>query len=247
MKKIVVLIAFLSLAATAAQAQQLRGDVRFGFQMSPAFSWMATSTNKINTSGTNLGLKLGMIGEYYFQENYAISSGIGFFFNTGGTLLHERAGNFWVNSDLPEACRNLSRDAKLKYSLQYVEIPIGLKMRTREFGYIRYYIEPNLGLGFRTQAKGDITNRGGEECQDLSIRSDVTLFNLFWGLGGGMEYSVSENTSLLAGLGMQFGFADVTRNNNDKAFPDPDDMTITIDERSKGVIRALVLRLGVMF
>lgn len=243
MKKIVVLIAFLSLAITAAQAQQLRGDVRFGFQMSPAFSWMATSTNKINTSGTNLGLKLGMIGEYYFQENYAISSGIGFFFNTGGTLLHERAGNFWVNSDLPEACRNLSRDAKLKYSLQYVEIPIGLKMRTREFGYIRYYIEPNLGLGFRTQAKGDITNRGGEECQDLSIRSDVTLFNLFWGLGGGMEYSVSENTSLLAGLGMQFGFADVTKNQD----------TVILEngslaaEKSKGIIRALVLRLGVMF
>jgi opacity protein-like surface antigen len=243
MKKIVAFIAFLSLAATTAQAQQLRGDVRFGFQMSPAFSWMATSTNKINTSGTNLGLKLGMVGEYYFQESYAISSGIGFFFNTGGTLLHERAGNFWVNSDLPEACRNLSRDAKLKYSLQYVEIPIGLKMRTREFGYVRYYIEPNLGLGFRTQAKGDITNRGGEECQDLSIRSDVALFNLFWGLGGGLEYSVSENTSLLAGLGMQFGFADVTKNQD----------TVILEngslaaEKSKGVIRALVLRLGVMF
>lgn len=241
MKKIVAFSAFLALAITVAQAQ-VNGDVRFGFQLSPGFSWMSTSTNKINTSGSNLGLKLGMVGEFYFRENYAVSTGIGFFFNTGGTLLHERPGNFWVNSELPESCRDLPAKAKLKYSMQYVEIPVGLKMRTREFGYMRYYLEPNVGLGFRTQAKGDITNQG-DECQDINIRGDVNLFNLFWGLGGGIEYSVSESTSLVGGVGMQFGFADATK----------DDDTVILEngnpaeEKSKGVVRAFIIRLGVMF
>ncbi|HQU60765.1 MAG TPA: PorT family protein, partial [Saprospiraceae bacterium] len=92
MKKIVAIPAFLVLSLIMLHAQN--GNVRFGFQLSPAFSWMSTSTNKINTNGTNLGLKLGMVGEFYFQENYAVTSGLGFFFNTGGTLLQERPGNF---------------------------------------------------------------------------------------------------------------------------------------------------------
>ena len=241
MKKIVVFTAFLTFLLADVQAQ----DVRFGFQLSPAFSWMTSNTNKVNSSGTNLGLKLGMVGEYYFQENYAVTSGLGFFFNTGGTLLHERAGNFWVNSELPESCRAATENktmTKLKYNLQYVEIPLGLKMRTREFGYLRYFIEPHLGLGFRTQATGDITSEGAE-CQDINIRSDVNLLNLFWCINGGIEYSVSESTSLVGGAGLQFGFADASK----------DDDTVILEngtqaaEKSKGSIRAFVIKLGVIF
>ena len=243
MKKIVAFTAFLTLLLISGQAQ----DVRFGFQLSPAFSWMSANTNKINSSGTNLGLKLGMVGEFYFQENYAVTSGLGFFFNTGGTLLHERAGDFWVNSELPESCRSATKSStmtKLKYNLQYVEIPLGLKMRTREFGYIRYFIEPHLGFGFRTQANGDITSEG-EACKDLNIQSDVNLLNLFWGINGGIEYSISESTSLVGGAGLQFGFADATK----------DDDTVFLEnnpnnpaaEKSKGAIRAFVIKLGVIF
>ena len=245
MKKIVVFTAFLTLFLTAAQAQ----DVRFGFQLSPAFSWMTSNTNKINSSGTNLGLKLGMVGEFYFQENYAVTSGLGFFFNTGGTLLHERAGKFWVNSELTESCRSATESntmTKLKYNLQYVEIPIGLKMRTREFGYIRYFIEPHLGFGFRTQATGDVTVTGsGGDCSDINIQKDVNLLNLFWGINSGIEYSISENTSLVGGVGLQFGFADATKD-DDVVYLDNNPNT-PADEKSKGSIRAFVIKLGVIF
>lgn len=244
MKKIVAISAFLTFISMAVQAQ----DVRFGFQLSPAFSWMTTNTNKINNSGTNLGLKLGMVGEYYFRENYAVTSGIGFFFNTGGTLLHERRGDFWVNSEVSENCRQATKNetmTKLKYNLQYVEIPLGLKMRTREFGYLRYFLEPHLGLGFRTQANGDITVRsGGADCMDINIQEDVNPLNLFWGLNGGIEYSISESTSLVGGAGLQFGFADVSKDDDTVFLEDGATMAA---EKSKGSIRAFVIRLGVIF
>jgi hypothetical protein len=166
------------------------------------------------SNGTNLGLKMGLMGEFYFQENYALATGLGFSFNSGGTLLHSNTGIYWANSEVPADCAFFMEEQQapnLKYSIQYVEIPIGLKMRTREFGYIRYFMEPNVGIGFRTQAKGDIRNADdAEECNDINIRPDVRLLNLFWGLNGGIEYSVSESTSLVAGIGLQFGFTDVT-------------------------------------
>ena len=75
MKKIVMVLGIFLGVCSLSTAQVEFEDVRFGFQMSPTFSWMNANVTTINTSGTNLGLKLGMMGEYYFRENYAVTGG----------------------------------------------------------------------------------------------------------------------------------------------------------------------------
>lgn len=244
MKKIVAISAFLLGFSLVATAQEL---IRFGFQVSPAFSWMSSNSSRINTSGTNLGIKLGMVGEYYFQENYAFTTGIGFHFNSGGTLLYDNPGSYWKKTDLPDPLTSLSADTKLKYDIQYLEIPAGLKMRTREFGYIRYFLEPNIVFGFRTQARGTIKDPGknGEDEEKYNIQKEVNALNLSWGLRGGIEYTISENTSLVGGIGFQVGFTDATDDNGTEF----DSSTPSGERRedSKGTVRAIVLRLGVMF
>ncbi|MEL6923599.1 MAG: hypothetical protein AAFO94_06075 [Bacteroidota bacterium] len=104
MRKIVMLSAFLLSVISASQAQ---GDIRFGFQLSPSFSWMSTDNNRINSAGTNLGLKLGVLGEFYFRPNYAFIGGLGLTFNQGGTLKHDFGGNFWPDSDLSNPNLNM--------------------------------------------------------------------------------------------------------------------------------------------
>lgn len=246
MKKIVVLTVFFTFWFGAAHSQ---GDLRFGFQLSPTFGWMNTNLNNISTQGTNLGLKLGMIGEYYFRENYAFSTGIGFYFNAGGTLFHERGGSYWQEADVPAVAREAMEDGeiKLKYSIQYVEIPAALKMRTREFGYLRYYVEPSIILGFETQATGSVKGPGvGDEAEKINIRKEVNSLNMFWGIGGGVEYSISDNTALVGGLAFQTGFLDATRDKSSDYFQNgnPNEPR---EENSKGRVNAIVLKLGVMF
>ena len=241
MKKIVVFAAFLILLQQAAFSQEFR----FGFQISPTFSWMSTSNNKINSNGTNLGLRLGMLGEKYFAENYAMLFGLGLVFNQGGTLKHDIGGNFWPNSSLSDPTLNDSDDAlpdgiNLKYGLQYVELPFALKMRTQEFGYIRYFFEiPRITLGINTQSRGAITG-GGIDTEKEDISDDVVFFNTSWGIGGGLEYSVNESTALVGGIFYQQGFADVTKDKN----------AVQSDgtaENSKGTIKSITIRIGVMF
>lgn len=72
---------------------------------------------KINFSGINLGFKLGMIGEYYFCENYVFISGIGFYFNNGGILLYDFGGLYWFNFDFFFLLDILFNNVKLKYSI----------------------------------------------------------------------------------------------------------------------------------
>ncbi len=245
MKKIVALGAFFFALTVFLQAQN---DIRFGFQLSPTFNWMNTTTNRINQSGTNLGVKLGMIGEFYFRENYAFSSGIGFAFNSGGTLQHEVGGKYWTKSELSTTLDTLPQGVKLKYGLQYVEIPIGLKMRTREFGYLRYFAEPGLVLGFRSQSKGKIEGVGvGDEGKDINIRKEVNAINLSWGISGGIEYTLSESTSLVGGVGIQIGFTDATDDNGTPFDPRRNWPDSNPREDSKGKVNAFVIKLGVIF
>jgi hypothetical protein len=240
MKKIVILAAFLCNVLTISA----QDDIRFGFQLSPSFSWMSTDNNKINPSGTNLGLKLGMIGEYLIGENYAFSTGLGFAFNSGGTLLHDYGGQYWTKSDLPSTLDSLSNGSKLKYGVQYLEIPIGLKMRTNEFGYIRYFLEPGISIGIKTQARGVINDPGqsGENEEKFNITKEVNGIYMSWGVGGGIEYSLSTSTSLIAGLGFQIGFTDVSDDNGTVFDPRGNR-----SEDAKAIINAITIKLGILF
>jgi hypothetical protein len=246
MKKIIAIGAFLCIALPSVFAQV--DNVRFGVQLSPALSWMSTDDNKINRAGTNLGLKLGMISEFYFRENYAFVTGIGFAFNQGGTLQYDyNGGSFWSRSGLsPRLDTIATKGVKLKYGLQYVEIPLMIKMRTREFGYIRYFLEPGLILGFRSQSRGSIIAPGvgtGDEAQKINIKRDVNGINISWGLNAGVEYSLSESTALIGGIGFQIGVVDVTGDKGTVI----DSSGAYKQDKSRGIVSAINFKLGLLF
>ncbi len=233
MKKIVAIVAFFFVAHATVLSQN--GELQLGFQVSPMFSIMSTDDNKINSDGTNLGLKLGMRGEFYFRENYALMVGLGFAFNSGGTLRYEQFSDTWQSSDLPAGVSApFPGGTELKYSLQYVEIPFGLKFKTKEFGYLRYYAEmPVFTLGFKSQARGAISYTGFSEDQ-IDIKKEVIPIALSWGFGGGVEYSLGGETALVGGVAYQRQFTDATKN-----------YSSVVD--SKGIITNIIIHIGVMF
>ncbi|MEL6143471.1 MAG: outer membrane beta-barrel protein, partial [Bacteroidota bacterium] len=156
-------IAFYCCLFTAATlyAQPGQGDLRLGFQLSPTFSWMNTNDNLINSDGTNLGLKTGLLAEFFFQENYSISTGLNFHFNAGGTLFYEDSYetiDIWNDGVDIVSDTSFSGGTAFKYGLQFLEIPLGLTLRTREFGYLRYYVRPAVTLGILTQSRGEVKN-----------------------------------------------------------------------------------------
>jgi len=107
MKKIAFIILLFILGfQSVAQAQN---DIRFGFQVSPNFTWINSNDNTINRDGSNIGLKLGVMGELYFAERYALTGGLGFAFGQGGALTHETGGNFFKESDLSNPLLNVGQ------------------------------------------------------------------------------------------------------------------------------------------
>jgi len=233
MKKI-VLFALLFMGITSVYAQ---GDIRLGFQASPVISWMTTNNNSIVGSGSNVGFKMGLIAENYFQENYAITSGLGLVFNQGGTLNHELGGNFFPTAELSDTTyNNLPNNVDVGYNLQMLEIPIGIKLRTNEIGFFRYFGEIPFLLHLRTQARGKFLDTSKE-----NITKDTGLLNISWGVGGGVEYGITDSTSAIAGIYFHNGLLDMTANKRTQ-------LTDTGEEEdSKAIINSLTIRLGVLF
>ena len=198
-----IFLIFLLNIIIAVNANSQIENMQFGLQLSPTFSWMSSNSNQINSNLVPpLGIKIGAIGELMFNERYSLVGGVGLAFNQGGTLRYNDGIIPVSELSKPELkdILNTATDVDLKYSLQYLEIPVGIKMRSNEFGYIRYYVKiPEITLGFRTKARADIQADGIDTKSEL-FNDDVSFLNMFWGLGGGLEYSISQNTRLIGGL-----------------------------------------------
>jgi Outer membrane protein beta-barrel domain len=260
MRKALLLTALMVALCASIQAQ----TYRFGLQASPSFTWLKTDNNIINSNGTNTGLRLTVLAEYYFKENFAVVTGIGFHFNAGGQLKYDLAGNYWPDVDYVGTVIDVTKQApypvfapgtNLRYKARYLEIPLGLKMRTSEFGPMRAFLEaPLFHFGFRGRSAGDISGSVSED--GLDIRQQVGGLNLSWGLGAGIEYNISDESAVVAGIFYNQGFTDFTKDSgylisgvNDNGTPaDPLDDTFTsISEDSKAVLNNIMVRIAFMF
>jgi hypothetical protein len=138
------------------------------------------------------------------------------------------------------------KETRFRHSISYVEIPIGLKMRTQEGGnHIRYFAEPQITFGFLSKAQGAIVGSNNLDQENIVIKSEVSNINLSWGVGGGIEYVIANNTAIVGGVYFQRGFKDVTT--DDGTVFDDDKKSNPRADKSKGVINSLTIRLGVMF
>ena len=210
---------------------------RFGLQAAPSLNWFKTDTKGIEGDGAKLGFSWGFMAEYYFADNYAIATGM----NLGGYGGKLSATNplALVNYDL---------------TLNYIDIPITVKMRTNEIGYMRYFGQFGITPGINISSKADLvqtytTNFAGVNTtvttttDDVDFQKEIIPLNVGLLIALGAEYSLSGNTSLVLSVSFHNGFLDIA----DFSVPDP---TATNFNNSKDVkvnANAVRLNVGILF
>ncbi|MCS6929336.1 MAG: PorT family protein [Saprospiraceae bacterium] len=251
MKKILFLLTLLVLLKPVGiQAQRQQEQVfRFGIHTSPTWSWMRTDDKFLEGTGLNWGLKMGVQGEYYFAANYALTGGLGLAFAHGGELLNGYpAAVLLPNTNVSDPLIDtLSKDARVHYSLRYVELPVSLRFRggSGEDSPLRFYAEaPIFTLGFLSAANGNIRGNVPVRGEDENIKRDVTSLALSWGFGAGVEYELTQSLIAVGGIQFQQIFTDITTN---KGSVLPPNATQWRREESRATANAITLRLGVFF
>ena len=168
---------------------QEAGRTRFSFVLNPQISWLKTNNVLAEAKGSLPGYNFGIIVDRFFDDNYAFCTGLTINTN-GGKLQYPMLG---TNQPYTET-----------YRLKYLEIPIGLKLRSEDMHRTNFY--GRFGLSQQINIKAvDINGK--------DISDQVKLFDLGYHLGAGIEYSVGGRNALIFGLLFNNGFADVTKKN----------------------------------
>ena len=140
---------------------------------------------------------------------------------------------------------------------QYVNIPLFIKMKTKEIGYLTYFGQFGLNTSIKTKARstdaGDIisaTNLASSDLDDLDIEKEVNLFKLAGSIGGGFEYNLSESTSLSVGIVFDYGFTSLTKKTSDHVIAIENGQATTefesyTDQNNKA--NAVRLTIGILF
>lgn len=208
MKKL--LFSILSLfSALILHAQQNAGPYygfRLGLTAHPTFGFIKAENGKAD--GVSLGFAYGLMGDFNFAENYS--------FTTGLTVTTINGKSTEINPQ-PYAA-NTSQTGNLaynlKYKMQYIEVPLTIKLKTSKLGNLRWFGQFGLSNDFRIGAKQN-AKLGNQVLADDSNATDWTRFyraGLI--IGGGAEFDIDGHTSLMTGLTLNNGFTNISTNEN---------------------------------
>ncbi|OPL13491.1 MAG: hypothetical protein AVO34_06380 [Firmicutes bacterium ML8_F2] len=228
-KHLIIFLLFSFLAAATTVAQQK--PFVFGFQAGPNIGWMKPDAAGYSSDGVKIGFSWGFIADFYLMENYGITSGFDVIFLNGGIRMPHHKVN---------APDTISGILNRKYRLKYIQIPLTLRMRTKELGPFRIYGKIGLGSSFLIGAKADdefIPPTGEPLKEEVDIYDDITFMRESLILGAGVEFLLGGSTSIIAGLVFNNGFMDILKGQNNT------DPTIN----NKAFANFLAFNVGIVF
>lgn len=195
----------------------------FGFKFAPTFAWIKPDSKGLERDGSKLGFSYGIVTEFRIQDNYAFATGLQVTYR-GGRLNYRYADDA------------ANPEFSYKLNLQYVEIPITLKMKTNEFGKMRYFGQFGLEPGFNIRSKVDyeLESRGTSQVgwvldteYDEDFSEYVNSFNLSMIIAAGLEYKLSGSTVLFGSFEFNNGFVDIFKKVKQPVKEDADSATAT--------------------
>lgn len=214
-------------------------NLRMSLVASPQISWLKSDYKNVDKDGSTLGINAGLNVDYFFTDNYGVV--LGLTISTMGGKLNYMDSIPFKTADKTLLLESKS-GSKVRYRLQYLEMPISLKFKTNEIGYITYFGQLGLTPMFNIGAKADISadNFGIDK---EKINKEVNVFNAAYHIGGGLEYNLGGNTSVIAGLFYTQGFVDVTTNIDNQEI----DGIKYSRKKDKTTLGSVMLKLGIMF
>lgn len=217
-----------------AQAQDEEKPFRFGLHASPSITWLKPDLQEYDNEGTRLGFSYGMLAEFSISNNYSLSTGIDISY-FGGKLKYE---DELEEYNLPDPNNEIG-EITSTYNLQYLQIPLMIKMSTNEIGYFTYFANIGLGTSIRLGASVEDkhSTNGGENTHTIdNLNDDIALLKESLIIGVGSEYALGNNITIVGSVNFNNGFTTTIKRDN-----------FQLEKQGNAIANYVELKLGLLF
>ena len=188
MKKIIFTLFIVILMTINASAQYK--PFQFGLKIEPGIGWAKLDSENPYNNKAKMNFNWGFVGNFYFVENYGMSTGFNIKF---------------INCEY-----SFENAITRTIQTQYLEIPLGMTMRTEMINDIRIMGNVSYGMGFLLDVNEKNYNAVGEEII-MSAQYAKMRHALIVKLG--VEYYVYKGSCLTAALVFNNNFVNIYKDN----------------------------------
>jgi hypothetical protein len=164
---------------------------------------MTSDLNEIDNYKNNIGFNYGIETNIFWgSENYAITTGLTIN-HAGGNLKYNTDSNFEYAGEI------LPSGTSIKSNLKYLEVPLALKLRSKDFERLNFYTQFGITNLFNLKSEGT-SSEGTLEASNL--KDEFRFYNVALNVGIGIEYNLGENNAITCGAIYNNALLDVTSN-----------------------------------
>lgn len=223
MKKLSILLVFVFSVSFVRSQEKFSG----GIYVSPQISWFKPDNKQVQKEKGRIGFGFGLSSDIALTNAFSLNIGLGFN-NVGGSLKY--LDSIPKIETVDTTYTQISTNTVLKYKLQYIEIPISIKGKTKEIGYVSYFLKFGISPLIRYKAKADITVDSNDD-----FKKEVRAVSFAYHIGGGITYSLKGDTKLLIEVIFKNGLSDIEKIKNYK------------NKDYKNILNILEIRAGIIF
>ncbi|WP_310391502.1 porin family protein [Hymenobacter sp.] len=200
MKKILLSLLALTAAVTSASAQ-----VEIGLKVSPSITSLraeSTSAQAFSSDGSKLSFGGGLVVDYFFGENYAFGTGL-LLTGKGGTISYTETSG---------GVSGLGGNVTQKISMQYLEVPITVKLFTNEVApdaRLYFQVGGSLNVPIGTRVNEGKFYRDPATMQETKASDHITFYDADVLAGLGAEYQLGQSTKVFGGFSYHRGLANI--------------------------------------
>ncbi len=198
-----------------------------GLYFSPEISWFKPDNKKVQSEKSRLSFGFGLTSDIALTNAFSLNIGLGFF-NAGGSLKY--LDSIPEIKAIDTTYVKIPANYILKYKLQYIELPISIKGKTKEIGYISYFLKFGLSPLLRYKSRADITVDSNDD-----IKNEVRAVSFAYHIGTGITYSLKGDTKLLFEGVFRNGLSDIEKIKNYS------------NKDYKNILNVIEIRAGIVF
>lgn len=248
---------------------------RFGLKGTPSINWLKIDDEKTFEKGGSVAkFGYGLIMEFKITDVAWFSTGLQVDYDGGKIKKNDSIGYFYNENDgfLENDFDYLADSSTInkytsymlnsrKYGSMYLTIPLQLRLKTKEIGYMTYF--GNFGLLTSIHIKTRVTDESTSwnsagvaqnvTLEKLDNSKDMNLLRMSLALGGGVEMNLSGSTSLLLGLSFNQGFMNTVKKNSkflidgEKTSALPATDTKPAVQEQKFLSQSITFTIGILF